>query len=337
MEDTTYSRFLSRAIPAFFSLPFAIVALSVAFGPARFDAASYHGSGFFLFALAFGATIAGYAALSFTLSRQKAVTFLACASVTCAALATVSVLAGAGLHRDFFSAAFQYAMALPALYVVQAQKVFYRSMQKRAITVLSHAGFVIAAFYLEWIMLMGYAIATRAEPRPIESMIYNVYNIFLTIELFISARTLGRFRKNRVEITPSLMRLDGKDITQLAGVKRTRLLYAFSTAEGRRLRCPEIQRLLYGVNSGEDTDTAASGPECSRCDPESAKAAQCGRYRSTYNSILELKKLIEFLEVGTIVTGENRRHVLEDGWRLVAFDGARIKAIEQIPGELSGK
>lgn len=336
MEDTTYSGFLARAVPAFFSLPFAIVALSVAYGPARLDAASYRGTGFFLFTLALGATVAGYAALSFTLSRKNVASFLSCATVTCAALATFSALAGAGVHRDFFSAAFQYAMALPALYILQAQRIFYRSMQKRAITVLSHAGFVIAAFYLEWIMLMGYAIATRAEPRPIESMIYNLYNIFLTIELFISARTLGRFRKNRVEIAPSRMILDGKDITQLAGIKRTRLLYAFTTAEGRRLRCPDIQRLLYGVSTDADTGAAVSGPDCTHCAPESAKAAQCGRYRSTYNSILELKKLIEFLEVGTIVTGENRRHVLEDGWRLVAFDGARINATEQPLEESSG-
>lgn len=329
MDEKRLTHYIARALPLFFSLPFAIVSLAVAFGPSAVDAMPYRGMARSLPFIATTMVAVGYAAFAFALSRKGFVAFLAASSSACAALAVISTIMGMTIHRDFLAASFQYAFIFPIILVLHARFAHRANGEKGAVKQLARTGYIVSAFYLEWIMLMGYAIATRAEPRPIESLIYNLYNLALTLVLFFASRALGRTGTNSIQVSRERMTLGEKDITSLAGIKRTRLLHAFVTADGRRLRCPDIQRILYGagdVGRGEHgSDAECSGPDCARCDPESAKAAQCGRYRSTYNSILELKKLMEFLEIGTIVTGENRRHVLEDGWRFVTFEGSRIR------------
>ena len=329
MDESRFTRFVTHTAPLFLSLPFAVSSIALAIGPSTVDALPDGPLARALPFLAAGMVTAGYVAYSFAFTKKRFLPFLAAASATCFSLIAISAIAGILLHRDFFTAAFQYVVTYPLVLILYARFIRRAAAEKASAKLLANTGLFVAGFHMEWIMLMGYAIATRAEPRPIESMIYNLYNILLTTFLFFVSRSLKRTTISTLSVSPKGMKLGEKDISSLAGNKRTRLLHAFATAEERRLRCPDIQRLLHGAGSGEaqesDGKAEHSGPDCARCDPESAKAAQCGRYRSTYNSILELKKLIEFLEIGTIVSGENRRHVLEDGWRLVPFEGARIK------------
>lgn len=329
MDESKLTRFVRISAPLFLSLPFAVSATALAIGPSPVDALPDGTLARALPFLAGGMVTAGYAAYSFAFSKKRFVPFLAAASATCLSLIAISAVAGILLHRDFFTAAFQYVVTYPLALILYARFIRRAKTDKDTAKLLANTGIIVSGFHMEWIMLMGYAIVSRAEPRPIESMIYNLYNILLTTFLFFVSRSLKRTTIHTLTASPEGMKLGEKDITSLAGLKRTRLLHAFATAEGRRLRCPDIQRILYGAVSGEAGEPNGkgehAGPDCAHCDPESAKAAQCGRYRSTYNSILELKKLIEFLEIGTIVSGENRRHVLEDGWRLVPFEGARIR------------
>jgi hypothetical protein len=329
MDQSRFTRFITRGAPLFFAQPFAVASLALAFGPSPVDALP---DGALSRALPYLATImvlAGYAAYAFAFSRKGNVSFIVAATITCVSLTAISAAGGILLHRDFFTAAFQYAFTFPAVLVLHARLVNQEGMGKNSKKLLANTGFIVAVFYLEWIMLMGYSIATRTEPRPIESMIYNLYNLSLTTVIFFASRSLKRTALNSLLLSRERMVIGDRDVTSLAGLKLTQLLYAFATAEAKSLRCPDIQRILYGLGAGETNEPTSAaeslGPDCARCDLESAKAARCGRYRSTYNSILGLKKFIEFLEIGTIVSGENRRHVLEDGWRLVLFERAQIK------------
>ncbi len=330
MDESKLTRFVTLTAPLFLSLPFAVSSIALAIGPSTVDALPDGTLARALPLLAACMTIAGYTAYSYAFSKKRFIPFLAAASSVCFSLIALSAVAGILLHRDFFTAAFQYVVTYPLALILHARFIRRTETGKASAKLLANTGILVSGFHMEWIMLMGYAIVSRAEPRPIESMIYNLYNISLTTVLFFVSRSLKRTTINTLAASPEGMKLGEKDITALAGQKRTRLLHAFATAEGRRLRCPDIQRLLHGAGTVEAREAEGkaehAGPDCAHCDPESAKAAQCGRYRSTYNSIHELKKLIEFLEIGTIVSGENRRHVLEDGWRLVPFEGARIKA-----------
>jgi hypothetical protein len=108
----------------------------------------------------------------------------------------------------------------------------------------------------------------------------------------------------------------------MAGAKKTALLQAFARARDRRLKCPEIQAIMY-----PEQDNGAL--DCGTCASSNTKAALCGRYRTTYNAILDLKKLMEFLEIGTIVSSENRRNILAEGWKLILFENVRLVVREE--------
>ena len=166
-------------------------------------------------------------------------------------------------------------------------------------------------------MMMGYAISTRAEPRPIESIIYNIYNLALVVILFLSGNRLEKAGTHEVVSSPGSLSLDGKDITAEFGAKKTAILNEFASAPNRTLKCGDIRLSL---------NSADTNPECARCSMETTKAALCKQYRTTYNVVLELKKILELLGIGTIAAGENRRHILTEGWQLVLFENVRVTA-----------
>ena len=112
---------------------------------------------------------------------------------------------------------------------------------------------------------------------------------------------------------------------ELNEVLRLHKLWAQDEEVGQRanlqradLRCADLQKLLH-------PDSFADEGSCATCVDESRKAAMCSQYRTTYNSILETKKLLEFLGVGTITSSDNRRNILQDGWKLVLFENVRLE------------
>lgn len=305
---------LNPILASFLSLPLPLVALVIRYGPlvpATLPA-------WFLdwtFALATSVFVLSFVLFFAILRRSSLGGFLSFLIPVEALLIAGSVAAGLTVHRDFFTAAFQYALALPLAFLIGARRTRERGMPVAA---LSRAGYVLSAFYAQWIMMMGYAISTRAEPRPIESIVYNVYNLVLAIALFLASRSLGLSGKHAVETEQDSLFVDGKDVTPAIGTRKARVLHAFAGAPGRTLRCPELQLALVG-------DAASLAEECRSCGADT-KAASCGRYRVTYNGILELKKMLEFLEVGSIASGPNRRLVLSEGWRLILFEGIRLSS-----------
>jgi len=164
---------------------------------------------------------------------------------------------------------------------------------------------------------MGYAIVTRDEPRPVESLVYNVYNLVLVFLLLVVSRRLRYKATTSVDTEPDALRVNDKDFSQLFGAKKTRLVNAFASAEDRRLCCPDIQRILR-QDDGKKDDA------CERCRDGAMKATLCVRYRTTYNLVLDLKKNLESIEVGTITSNGNRRNILAEGWKLVLFENVRI-------------
>jgi hypothetical protein len=168
---------------------------------------------------------------------------------------------------------------------------------------------------------MGYAIVTRAEPRPIEAMIYNAYNIPLSLVLLLVSRGVERRALRTLSIGAGGVTVDGKPIDTMLGERRSTLLAAFAAAPDRRLRCPDVHAALASRAHAPDRTPRAS---CEDCDANGMKATSCVDYRSAYNSLLDLKKTLEFLEIGSITSPDNKRRVLAEGWRLTLFENARI-------------
>lgn len=317
MSLTQHDLILKRIITLIFSLPFALTALTVRYGPLASEFLLPEWFMVWLWPLVGAVTLTGYLLFSVILSPQTDFRFIALFVASGLFLACISVAAGIHIHPDFFGSAFQYSFCMPVIWIYRIWSTSNNHLQKHTSQTIARTGFILAAFYTEWIMLMGYAIVSRTEPRPIEAMIYNVYNVILVIILFISSRQISLRSMNTIEVHENALTINHRDIVSMAGQKKTMLLHAFATAPDRRLRCPEIQKISYPEQENSALD-------CPGCLSSQTKAALCGRYRTTYNAILDLKKLLDFLEIGTIVASENRRNILTEGWKLILFENVKL-------------
>jgi hypothetical protein len=305
---------LDALVVAFISLPMPMVALVLALFPADAPANPQ------AVLAGFAATLAIAALYLRSLRTRTYSAFIVLSLLAVAGNAMTSIWLGIGSHRDFFTSAFESILAYPLVFLYRLwakSRGEYSSMSMRAI---SRAGFAIAAFFTVWIMMMGYAISTRAEPRPLQSIIYNCYNLILAVALALESHGLELSTWHTLSISPKALRLDDKDLVPILGKKKSDMLRAFTLSPDRTLHCREIQAALEGGGEGDF--------DCGDCDKDTAKATACPHYRSTYNSLLEIKRTIEFLGIGTITAPENKRRILAEGWKLAIFEGVRIQARE---------
>ena len=306
----------------FFALPLPLTVFVVRFGPGGFDPAAVPLFSAYAPAFAAAGLLLGFFSYLFTVGRRRVASLLVALGWSVVLLEAASILMGVAVHRDFFSPAFQYALSAPAVFLLALRSQRGSEISRGALRTLGRAGYVMAAFYAEWIILVGYAVVTRAEPRPIETLIYNAYNLPLVLVLFLASRGVERRAMRTLSIGAAGVEVDGKSIDAMLGERRAVLLAAFVAAPDRRLRCPDVQQALAARAHGGAARAAKT--DCAACAASGMKATDCAEYRSAYNSLLDLKKLLEFLEIGSITAPDNRRLVLTEGWRLTLFENARI-------------
>jgi hypothetical protein len=180
---------------------------------------------------------------------------------------------------------------------------------------------IIAVLFFIWISLMGYAIATRQEPRWVESLLYNIYNITLTLVLIWAAFQVKLKLFTRVEVTDSSVIIDGQyDLSKKLSRLELDIVKLFLSSANKSITCSEMFDFLKGNNeSYQDKDNT-----CRECIEKDYKATSCGYYKNFYNRILEIKKQLELFEVGTIISPENKLAIKKDGWKFRTFANVRI-------------
>lgn len=290
MPSKTNRERVSRILSAlFFGLPFSLVTLIVRYSPS-----SYSGANLPALLLDWGLPLAaatcfaGYFLFYSFLGIKHQRSFLISITGICGGLIAVSVLAGLSLHPDYFSAAFQYALIWPTALLYGLWTAPADEFTRNTLKSLGIAGLVITGFFVEWIMLMGYAIATRAEPRAMESLVYNVYNLMLALALFIISRGVEHKSRRSVHISASRVMVDGKDVSSLFNPGQSQLLLSLAKAPGRTLDC---------------------------CQASALQASH----------LQDLRKVLELIEVGTILVPRMSDQVLATTWKLVAFENVHFK------------
>jgi len=249
--------------------------------------------------------------------------FLARAAALAVLAALASAACGAALHRDYFTAVFQYPIAFLALFLYRLRSGGEAGLEYETYRSLGKTGYAVFFLFTAWIMLMGYAIATRAEPRPLESIAYNSYNALLDLALLAASRALVLRSYRTLSLRgDGAVLLDGAPIDFVLGAAGLRILRAFLSSPERRATCAEIGRGHGGEAGRGPRSPRRAG--CASCAAGEVKASLCPEYRATYNRVLELKKLLEFLEVGTILPPKNKRQILAEGWRLLLFENVRL-------------
>lgn len=313
---------LTALASLFFSLPLPVTTLAVRYGPSGFDlsTAPWFTDQAPLFAAA--ELLCAFFLIGFTLGRRRIASFLVALGFSTLVLETASILLGVLVHQDFFSPAFQYALSIPVILLLRLRTLNGSEVSRASMKTLGRAGYVASAFYAEWIILVGYTLITHQEMRPIETLIYNAYNVPLVLILLLTSRGVERRAMRTLAIGADGVEVDGKSIDAMLGERRAILLAAFVAAPDRRLRCPDVQDALS--SRAHASASRAVKSDCQACAANGMKATACAEYRSAYNSLLDLKKMLEFLEIGSITSPDNKRRVLAEGWRLTLFENARI-------------
>jgi len=270
--------------------------------------------------LAIAAFVAGWGSYYALMLIRKPGRFAVEGALTAGAIIAATSYFGIHHHRDYYSALFIDPIVLfcVILYWFQSRPAF---LSKTGLKGLGMAGLGLFFLFSLWIMMMGYAIATRAEPRPTESILYNAYNVILALVLMVLSRTVYLKSRRSLELKPGGVFLDGSPVDAVLGEQEIAVLRALIAAPERRLACSELQRLL------DDAKPGRRSPEgCATCAPKDSKATLCPGYRGLYNRVFAIKRLLEFLEVGTILAPENKFEILSVGWKLVLFEGVRVRS-----------
>lgn len=226
----------------------------------------------------------------------------------------LSVAAALSAHRDYFTLIFQ-AICLHYIAILWIMPGLSSRAYLNHLERLYRFTIGVIAFFVIWIAMMGYAIATRSEPRWVPAIAYNVYNLVLCFVLYLSNLDLYRKSKRELSIAGDRICIDKLDVSSLVNPKALPLaLYLLSNKKDRPLTCRIAQTLL-----GED------GSTCDAC----SKATLCPRYKYVYNRIHELRRLFQALRLGIITNPANPQNVLEEGWSYVPDASIAVVA----PGE----
>ncbi|MEI6875831.1 MAG: hypothetical protein WCL50_11965 [Spirochaetota bacterium] len=94
------------------------------------------------------------------------------------------------VHRDYFTLSFTHIAVWFMLLSHWLNTLHSGALRKETKRDLGRAFMILFLIIIFWIMLMGYTIATRSEPRPIQALIYNSYNALVAFAIQLLSRIL---------------------------------------------------------------------------------------------------------------------------------------------------
>ena len=236
---------------------------------------------------------------------------------------SATVFAAVIIHRDYVSILFQIIMNHIIIAVLKARFFGNRHRTRSFSQPFMIAVLIMLVLFSFWVILMGWTIAVRADPRWIESIFCNLYNCIIIFFLFLSILHLRGSLYKKMEIGRDRLFVDGYDITRLINTTNLLILYSMISQDREVVTCSVLDPLVFSSN--RDGESSVKKWTCDECLANSYKATQCPRYKTIYNGILELKKTLETFELGTILPPENRKNILTEGWKILFFEGVRVR------------
>jgi hypothetical protein len=222
----------------------------------------------------------------------------------------LAFLSASFLHRDFASLFFQAAAIHFGLFVDAAPLFpgrFYRLHADRLFVVaMSTVG-----FFLCWIGFMGYAIATRAEPRWIPSLGYNILNLGICGYLTVANFGLRDMTKRELVVMESGLFLEGLDVLPLVAFEaRPLVLHLAAVGGGASISCFEGQAVLGGGG----------------CQRDCASGGACARYPKVQGAMQEAGRLFSALRIGKLSPASLAPAPAERSWIFVPDPSVRMLA-----------
>ena len=244
--------------------------------------------------------------------------FLVFFGLSLSTLIAMTWTAGSRFHRDFHTYSTQIIVIYLSLFLFRIDSMNLVKNRNRTYSLLSKGMFILFALWMGWLMMMAYALVTRAEPRWIEATGYNLINMIIAVILFFTAAMLQEQQKRNLRYADETLFLENRNISEILSAQENRLVLAFLHSTGLTGTCDS---LLTHIRSDIEEHQ-----DCSRCRTENLTASNCSTYRTLKNRITHIKRYLELLQIGTIVpVSENPRSIKESGWRLRLFDDVKLK------------
>ncbi len=264
-------------------------------------------------------------------ARKRA--FFRVAFPLASALALASILAaGILFYPDYLRTAFHVLAALYIIFLYR-KDLLRRTKEARANTkALYWLSLIMSLSGCLWVLMYGFYGTILRTSGAEYWMLFNLYTVGVIIVGLNATMHVRQTLYTQVCITAASLEVDGRDCTMLLGRKDLLLLRAFIERPGRRATCALIIEALSSSSS------AAEQPgrlDCRECGKEKRKATLCPSYRRVYNQVLKVKKILETMDIGTIVPPQNKMNVTVDGWVLRIFENVHLDYQPKTSGRLN--
>ncbi len=144
--------------------------------------------------------------------------------------------------------------------------------------------------------------------------------------LFIHLLKFRSRMYRRVYISSNKIMIDYYDFTKFLGKVNLNIIHSFILNQNKNITCALLSESLI---DRKQTNNLESKWNCKECHTKESKVTLCPKYKTIYNRILDIKKLFESLEIGTIISPDNKRNILTEGWKLRFFDDIRVISREK--------
>ena len=323
MQDSksSFSRYIIPALPGFlFGFSVVLISLVIHINPSHYPPFNPFES---------NQSLLSFIVISFLISsslfiiplvwEQRRFFYLAF-SLSLALQIALLVFCAVFIHQDFYTMVFQLFLTYPLIFFFRYEIIYKGIQESIQIRRMFSISVIFLVLWFLWLMMMGYAISTRQEPRWTESIIYNIYNAVLVFMLFLNVLKFRMKMYRRVYITDRSIRIDSYDFTEFLGSINLKIINAFLLNHNKNITCALLVPYLSNTANGDLSITA----DCEACISRGNKVTQCPRYKTIYNRILDIKKLFESLEIGTVIYPKNKMKILQEGWKLRFFDDIQV-------------
>jgi hypothetical protein len=235
-------------------------------------------------------------------------------AVTIVVLGSIGIM-GALESPEYLRSVFHAGAAIYCLFLYRRDTISRALQSKVNARTIYLFSLIMVASGFAWVLIYGTLGLLLLHGTAPLWMLFNFYTVGILVVGLHATLSIRRNLSIRVRIGNALFEVDGRDCTPLLGRTDRVLLLTFLSDPQRRATCAGIaSAMASGVDARHGSDD-----DCARCIQENRKATLCHAYRRIYNQVLKVKKILETLEVGTIVPPTNKMRVTHDGWAFRAF------------------
>lgn len=230
------------------------------------------------------------------------------------------VLAGLLLHRDYLALPFPLAYGFLGVLVLRLELLAGPSARREVVERYSLVLLVATVGFMAWIIIMGYTIVARIEPRWQIAIVMNVCNALVIYELLAIYVQARQQLYKALRVDDEAIYLADQDLTSYFTSTERGILKRFSESGGAAVNCRE----LIEVFQRDGATTAAV--DCRQCYENNWAPSKCPAYVNLRkNYLAKIKRKLEMLHIGDIVPATEGSHAIKEaGWYFRLFDDVRI-------------